>query len=228
MRAFIFSLDAFVAFMVALVAIYSLIFFSSVPSAYYSMLTQAHYLSRDTLLALSTTACTGSMSGSCFTHSSSVLDNLASMRVSSARKSAIAQDTVGAMIPNQFGYRLEVSRDDGSWEPIYDTAVQNDGHANKSKKLTVTTQVFTFGYSNTLIKPNASVFHYLSCDGGGAGAGAGAQFGGWGTITCGETGSDASGIGGKPFGNTNPSDYMGGGDLVPAAQVRVVRLTVFI
>jgi len=229
MRAFIFSLDAFVAFMVALVAIYSLIFFSSVPSAYYSMLTQAHYLSRDTLLALSTTTCTADVSDSCYIHSSSVLDNLASSRVSDSRKDGITQETVGNMIPNQFGYRLEVSKEDGSWDSIYDTADADDGHANVSKKLTVTTQVFTFGFSNTLNKPSASVFNYLSCGGDRGGAGGPQEGTSWGTSTCGVWTGGASGPEGRPVGNTNPNDYMGTGTgLVPTPQVKVVRLTVFI
>ena len=223
MRAFIFSLDAFVAFMVALVAIYSLIFFSSVPSAYYSMLTQAHYLSRDTLLALSTTACDAdAVSASCGIPTSSVLDNLASYKLAAkpAQRRALVSETVGNMIPNEFGYKLEVSNDTGGWDSVYDTADADDGHANKSRKLTVTTQVFTFGFSNTLNKPSQSVFSYSSCHGD---PNLGIEGGKWGTITCGET----SGIGGKPFGNTNPSVYMGG-DLVPTSQVKVVRLTVFI
>ena len=226
MRAFIFSLDAFVAFMVALVAIYSLIFFSSVPSAYYSMLTQAHYLSRDTLLALSTTTCSDDVvSGYCVIPTSSVLDNLASYKMAqqASNRKSLAGETVGKMIPNEFGYKLEVSKDDG-WEMVYDTAVENDGHATTSKKLTVTTQVFTFGYSNNLNKPSQSVFSYSSCHGD---PGLGAEGGKWGTITCGEW-TGGSNPEGKPFGNINPSDYMGGGELVPTPQVKVVRLTVFI
>ncbi len=251
MRAFIFSLDAFVAFTLALVAIYSLIFFSSIPSAYYYLLTQGHYLSRDTLLSLSTAQCSNYY-GVCEAPAGSVLDNIVGQADAGNRK-ALVQSTVGAMIPVQFGYVLETSQDLGqTWGVVYDTASEgSDPHAKTSKKLSVTTQVITFDYSGRLRKFPESPYNYLTCHGdgygddtggaGGTGGTGGFATGGgddWGTITCGTFntstgGSSGNGTGGTsqnmtvPLGNTYPGNVLGG-DIVPSSDVRLVRLTVYI
>ncbi len=249
MRAFIFSLDAFVAFTLALVAIYSLIFFSSIPSAYYYLLTQGHYLSRDVLLSLSTSQCTSAY-GVCITPSATVLDNIVEQTDISNQK-ALVQSTVGVMIPIQFGYVLESSRDNGAtWGVIYDTASEHgDPHAKTSKKLSVTTQVITFGYSGAVRKFPFSPYNYLTCQGdgfgddlsGGAGGGTGGVSGGigdnFGTITCGTFNTSGGGPGGNtstgggnatiPLGNVYPGNVLGG-DIVPSSDVRLVKLTVYI
>ena len=212
MRAFIFSLDAFVAFTLALIAIYSLIFFSSIPSSYYYLLTQGHYLSRDVLMALSTTACTSS-SYVCKSEGASLLDNLASQQNPALSKDLV-QKTIGKMVPVQFGYTLEsVDAQGGTTAVIYDTATDDTllpvakQHAKTRKKLSISSQVMTFGYSSTYGKPAASVFNYLSCNADGNGLGQ--------LITCG------------PYGNTDPS-VTAGGDLVPSATVKILKLTIFI
>ncbi|HSB47451.1 MAG TPA: hypothetical protein VLD37_05535 [Candidatus Bilamarchaeum sp.] len=255
MRAFIFSLDAFVAFTLALVAIYSLIFFSSVPSAYYYLLTQGHYLSRDILLSLSTTRCSDDY-GVCENGLGSVLDNMVSMGDpnETSNREQLIKNTVGVMVPRQFGYAVELSGTEGSsWELVYDTKDDAmDDHAKTRKKLTVSTQVITFGYSGRVNKFVESPFNYLTCNGdgynldGSIGSGTGGGTGTSGTsgggdagiITCGSvsnngTGgpgsvsSNGSGTEGTPFGNIHPSNVLGG-DLVPSSDVRLVRLTIYI
>lgn len=204
MRAFIFSLDAFVAFTLALIAIYSLIFFSSIPSSYYYLLTQGHFLSRDVLMALSTTTCVES-SYDCISPGTSLLDNLASDKWGDpSLRNDLVQRTVGKMIPTQFGYTLE-SIDSQGAKPVYDTAtVAGDSHAKVSKKLSISAEVMTFGYSAAYTKPSVSTYRYLSCNAGNANAP---------LITCGTSG------------NSNPSDT---GALVPSANVKVMKLTIFI
>ncbi len=241
MRAFIFSLDAFVAFTLALVAIYCLIFFSSVPSAYYYLLTQGHYLSRDILLSLSTTQCTDDY-GTCKADGS-LLDNIVAQDNAALRRDRV-RNTAGVMVPQQFGYTVELSEDEGgSWAVVYDTAdytPAEDPHAKRSKKLTVATQVMTFGYGGKVFKLQTSPYNYLSCEGEGIiGGGAG---GGWtggqgtadfGIITCGELTQTIDNGDGTftnvttNIGNTNPSDILGG-DLIPSSDARLVKLTVFI
>ncbi|MEW6722801.1 MAG: hypothetical protein AB1324_06065 [Candidatus Micrarchaeota archaeon] len=244
MRAFIFSLDAFVAFTLALVAIYSLIFFSSVPSAFYYLLTQGHYLSRDILLSLSTTTCTDTF-GVCVADGS-LLDNIVAHDDAALRRSLI-NNTVGKMVPDQFGYVVELSDDEGvSWDVAYDTGAEaGDPHAKTSRKLTVATQVLTFGYGGKLYKLQTSPYRYNSCNGDGL-IGGGAAYGGTvtggtgetvdlGIITCGtftETVDDGSGTGTttnetRNIGNTYPGDILGG-DLIPSSEVRLIRLTIFI
>lgn len=205
MRAFIFSLDAFVAFTLALIAIYSLIFFSSIPSSYYYLLTQGHYLSRDVLMSLSTTPCDAPYD--CRSAGASLLDNIASQQDPDLRKNLV-QSTVGRMVPVQFGYVLEAISPDGSTQLLYDTSSEAaDLHAKAARKLSISSQVMTFGYSATYSKPSASVFNYLSCNPNEAGIG--------GLITCG------------PYGSNNPSGA-GGSDLVPSATVKIMKLTIFI
>lgn len=243
MRAFIFSLDAFVAFTLALVAIYSLIFFSSVPSSYYYLLTQGHYLTRDTLLSLSTTACASDY-GVCGAPGS-VLDNIVGQENEAFQKNMI-QSTIGEMIPDQFGYRLEMSTvggtgDLGPWELLYDTALEpGETHADQSKKLSVSSQVITFGYSDDVKKLRFSPYTYLTCGfaadgggGGGDGSGHGDGWADWGIITCGTVSISGGGDSNESsseevnIGNTHPSNILGG-ELVPSSDVKVVRFTVYI
>jgi len=205
MRAFIFSLDAFVAFTLVLLAIYSLIFFSSIPSSYYYLLTQGHYLSRDALLALSTTMCTGDYAG-CESGSASLLDNIVAQPPGGPRDLLI-RDSVGKMVPDQFGYVLEMNDPlTGGWESLYDTStVGGETHARSGKRLSVSSQTITFGYAGNFTKPAESIYGYPPFCNGGIGAAA---------ITCGDSGS------------VDPSSISG--DLVPSAKVRIVRLRVFI
>jgi hypothetical protein len=211
MRAFIFSLDAFVAFTLALIAIYSLIFFSSVPSSYYYLLTQGHYLSRDVLMALSTTPCSN-VDYLCTSEGASLLDNIASQGDMNLRKNLV-QSTVGRMVPVQFGYTLEAVGPEGGRETVYDTAIDDAllpparQHATARKKLSISSEVMTFGYSSTFSKPYSSVYNYLTCNPGGTGLG--------GLVTCGEGA------------NKNPTG-ISGADLVPSATVKILRLTIFI
>jgi hypothetical protein len=238
MRAFIFSLDAFVAFTLALLAIYSLIFFSSVPSAYYYLLTQAHYLSRDTLLALSTSQCTPDY-GSCAAQGS-VLESIVTQNSIPLRTDLI-RSTVGVMVPPQFGYSLEMSGDEGSnWDLLYDTAdygSTQDPHAKNSKKLSVSTQVMVFGFGGKVLALQTSPYRYTSCDGAGIMGDEGASGTGsqdtvdFGIITCGQITQDGGGGGAtetKNIGNMHPRDFINRGDLVPASDAKIVKLTVYL
>ncbi|VVC03521.1 Uncharacterised protein [Candidatus Bilamarchaeum dharawalense] len=234
MRAFIFSLDAFVAFTLALVVIYSLIFFSSVPSAYYYLLTQAHYLTRDVLYSLSTTRCS-TLYSPCSNAGTSVLDNIAFPEAATFPENLI-QDTVGSMVPNQFGYAIEVSKDMGqTWLVAYNTSAKpSDPHAKTTRKLQVSTQIMVFNYPDTLKKMGKTPYNYNSC---GFGAGwvegvpgsDGSTWTNWGEITCGllQINGSSPGSNGTIIGNTPPENLLHG-DLVPSTDVRVVKFTVFI
>lgn len=205
MRAFIFSLDAFVAFTLALVAIYSLIFFSSVPSSYYYLLTQGHYLARDAAMTLSTTQCYPHYR-SCPVITGSLLDNLASDKSSAVYREDLIIGTIGEMIPNQFGYRVELSVDEGeNWDSIYDTSeVHDEVHTGKGKKLSVSSQVISFGYVDHVSKEEESIHRYRTCNPGDDSAD---------VITCG------------PLLNVDPSSAV---DIIPELQPRLIRITVFI
>jgi len=220
MKAFIFSLDAFVAFTLALVAIYSLIFFASVPSSYYYLLTQGHYLARDTLYSVSTSDCVRASAGipgfaDCRIAGGSVLDNIVFGNPSYQKDTII--NSVGMAVPKQFGYVLEVSADNGrSWAELYDTSspdtsLDTQQHARAVRKLSVSSQVVAFQYSSTPAKNNPNPYLYTSCMGG-ITDGSGNIL-----LTCSDF-PKYGGYGGGPA----------GGDIVPATGIRLVRLTIFI
>lgn len=203
MRGFVFSLDAFVAFTLALVAVYSLIFFSSVPSSYYYLLTQGHYLAKDALMATAMAEC-DITHYACGDVSGSVLDAIISSDNPELRDQLI-QESIGGIIPVQFGYRLEISDNQGeSWSSIYDTSEQTDDpHAKKTNKMEVTSQVVNFGYTGVYQKLEESPFSYNTCDGTSGDL----------VITCGN------------HSLIDPDAY---GEIVPLPTTKLVRLTVFI
>ncbi|MFH1520895.1 MAG: hypothetical protein ABID61_04570 [Candidatus Micrarchaeota archaeon] len=236
MRAFIFSLDAFVAFTLALVVIYSLIFFSSVPSAYYHLLTQGHYLTRDILYSLSTTQCSGYFG--CITDDTAILDNIAFSSDGHLPTIELIKETAGEMVPNQFGYVLEVSKDQGqTWITKYNTsAVPADPHADSPKKLQISTVVMAFNYPSAINKMDYPPYNYMTCgfsSGWSAGdsvpGSGGSVWTDWGIITCGEltTPGGSPGTGGYIIGNHPPEETLQG-ELVPSTDVRLVRFTIYI
>jgi len=204
MRAFIFSLDAFVAFTLALVAIYTLIFFSSIPSSYYYLLTQGHFLARDTLYSVTTSDCLTEQGLLCEENGTSVLDNIA-FGTNGNYTITLVNSTIGNAIPNQFGYTLESSEDDGtSWSTLYDTSSANgDSHAKAKKKLSVSSQIPVFEHESKPMK-TVNPYQYKTCMGEVAGEGF--------VITCGG----------------EPQTSIAHDTLVPKAGVRLVKLTIFI
>ncbi len=203
MKAFIFSLDSFVAFTLALVAIYTLIFFSAIPSSYYYLLTQGQYLTKDTLYSLSTSDCV-TPQFSCNLSHSSILDNI----VFGTDSQDNIRNSIGAVVPDQFGYKLEISQDNGqTWAPLYDTSSQNDGHARTKLKMSVSSQVVVFQNPNDLANKDApDPFTYETCNGGQVGP----------VLTCSSSPSNA------------PAGIGGAGVYVPSPSFRLVRLTIFI
>ncbi|MDO8554647.1 MAG: hypothetical protein Q7S22_07605 [Candidatus Micrarchaeota archaeon] len=167
-RAFIFSIDAFISFTIALSVIYSIVFFSSVPSAYYATLAQAHSLSRDTLLALSTSKCDdpsicGNFKGS------TILDILvfkSSFMGPSGQRAEFVKQFIGPQIPSQYGYIFEVSDENGVWTMVYNTSdpamATSDSHKKTKDKLSISS--YLPGFSST-ISPPENPYSYLSCHG---------------------------------------------------------------
>ncbi|MEM3422179.1 MAG: hypothetical protein QXF35_00315 [Candidatus Bilamarchaeaceae archaeon] len=202
MRGFIFSLDAFVAFILALVAVYTLIFFSSVPSAYYFVLTQAHYLSRDALISSASTPCSVLIKDC----SGSVLDLIVSADSSSPIINSVVQQSIGKSIPNQFGYKLEKKSGD-EWVVIYDTSlVASDPHAKSMKKLQASTTITNIGLfsQSDYLYQTGNPYLYNSCKDIGASEKR--------VITCGNA-------------ELLPPDDS---KIAPAVNSTLVRLTVFI
>ncbi|MEM4272262.1 MAG: hypothetical protein QXH30_01615 [Candidatus Bilamarchaeaceae archaeon] len=185
-KAFIFSLDSFVAFILTVAALYSLLFFSTVPSAYYSSLMQANYLAKDTLLTLATTACTEVPDCEGMTYLDYILLELENGLTDQAHGGEPAREYIGratyspqgsALIPEQFGYKIEVMRPDGTWseesdlsllseEPhaYYDTRL-DELSVNKKEynKLKASAHILFFGYSEG-DEPEVP-YSYITCSG---------------------------------------------------------------
>ncbi len=175
---------------------------------------------------MSTTACTDDY-GTCPVDGS-VLDNIAAdahTQTERALREQLVQATIGDMIPEQFGYRVEISPDQGqTWDVIYETTAPGDPHADTAKKLTISSQVISFGYSGQVKKFKESPYNYLTCTGDGYGDGDTDAFDDWGLITCAVipiSGKE------KPMTNQHPGTVLRG-DLVPSSNVKVVRFTVYI
>jgi hypothetical protein len=160
-KAFVFSLDSFVAFTLVVAALYTLVFFSTVPSAYYSTLTQANYLAKDTLVALMTTTYDGEGSSG-----QTYLDLIIEGSPDAARKYS------GSMVPEQFGYKLEtadyVAGGEPEWAEVYSTATDTDTQQNKHKreyhKLKATAQALYLAATNER-NIGESPYGYITCYG---------------------------------------------------------------
>ncbi|MCX6768554.1 MAG: hypothetical protein NTY83_01795 [Candidatus Micrarchaeota archaeon] len=157
MKAFIFSLDSFVAFTLTVAALYTLVFFSTVPSAYYAGLMQANYLAKDTLLSLATTSYSSDQ-----TYLDKIIGDLNDGQAQSAR------GYIGALVPPQFGYRLESYDEDAvNWITIYDTASDPDPPPNRNThyyKLKATAKS-VYLIVHPARSPGGSPYWYMSCGG---------------------------------------------------------------
>lgn len=178
LKAFVFSLDSFVAFVLTVAALYSLLFFATVPSAYYSSLMQANYLAKDTLLTLATTV-VGEDDPICSegqTYLACVIENPIAARnyIGSDGPEGIYSDS--ALVPSQFGYKLErimydeetgeIDYSQWEWVEVYNTA-DDDPSANKKQyhKLKAAAHALYFGYDNAPAGAEESPLHYMTCGG---------------------------------------------------------------
>ncbi len=184
-KAFVFSLDSFVAFILTVAALYSLLFFATVPSAYYSSLMQANYLAKDTILTLATSQA-GEAAETLYGCDPQITALACVLPDAGSVNEAAARDLIGfsdgskmtsALIPPQFGYKIEIMEYDagleggidlesGDWVEMYDTA--NDlSSANKKEyhKLKAAAHSLYFGYDKVPLDEDESPFKYVSCGG---------------------------------------------------------------
>lgn len=154
-KAFIFSVDAFVAFTLILIVLHSLIFISAIPSSYYGGLMQANYLARDTLNALAV-ADAGKIVDSRFS-GKSVLEYV----ISDCKPVSTCVDTrIGALIPVQYGYALDkLDTNTKTWVALYDT------NKNYNKfRATGYTIVFDDYIKRTTENEIETPYSYITCN----------------------------------------------------------------
>lgn len=166
-KAFIFSLDAFVAFTLILVVLHALIFLAAVPSSYYTGLMQVNYLARDSLNSLASADASKVLCDyadqECLTFYSgkTLLDYV----VSNKDDPDVIRARVGALIPNQFGYRLELLSSDGVVSLIYDTnKFSNDPHNKFYHKLKASAHSIYFGYTDEGRRGLDNPYCYMTCN----------------------------------------------------------------
>ncbi len=146
-KAFVFSIDAFVAFTLCMVALYSLVFFSGIPHTYYSNLMQANDLSKDILTT--------------FMDSPSPKEGQSSLLgyLVFNGENTIAENYLDELVPTQFGYSLETSTDGDTWDSVITTEEKT------YKKLKAVSYALLFDFESPTISSNP--FSYNTCSGGG-------------------------------------------------------------
>lgn len=160
-RAFIFSLDAFVAFVLIAVVISMLIFVSSTPRASYLSLEQAHQLAYDTLSALSFSG-----DGSGTTYLGQILGGSGNTG-EIMRRVAGGNPNYYGIIPKGFGYRLDsYNFNNDTWSVLYDAGsdASSDRYGKNYTKLRASSTSFISLY-DVLPNPGFSPFCHLGCQG---------------------------------------------------------------
>ncbi len=173
-KGFIFSLDAFVAFTLSLAAIYTMIFFSSIPSAYYNTLTQAHFLAKDSLVSLSQTYCDRALYPGTPSYCDAVgdatfLEYLTFRAQDPDREFKFFLDQ---LIPPQYGYTVNILDQSGIPTKVYSTADETPAfrtHKPHKDRLSASAHILVFQY-NEAVKPPENPYRHNTCQGiGGAG-----------------------------------------------------------
>lgn len=166
-KAFIFSIDAFVALTIMLIIIQSVVLISAVPSSYYGGLMQANYLARDTLGMLANANATAVLPAAASETAAkfSMLDYV----IGNKGDQATFRSFVGAAIPDQYGYSMDMWNPSTSeWTNLYNTSGDTDPANTHSKlyhKLRAVAYAFYFGYTAPR-DPGHNPYTYRSCSGG--------------------------------------------------------------
>jgi len=173
-RGFVFSLDAFVAFVLIMITINLLIFTIGTPKPYYTELESAHILAHDTLQVLATSGDAPAQ-----TYLERILRDDSSadipdiMRRVAGGKDNCIPNGCRPIIPRGYGYRLEYLNLDGvqpgeseDWQTLYDSGTDSnsDRRGKIFTKLQASATTFLSVYTFKPM-PGGSPFCYKSCRG---------------------------------------------------------------
>ena len=176
-RGFVFSLDAFVAFVLIMVTVNLLIFTIGTPKPYQTELESAHILAHDTLSVLATSGDDG-ISG---TYLERIMDSHGSAHGIMVRVAG-GDDSYHPIIPRGYGYRLEyldvgktaadgtVDAADGgeAWHVLYDAGTDgcpsSDRCGKHFTKLSASATTFLSMYA-PMPYPGESPFCHAGCKG---------------------------------------------------------------
>jgi hypothetical protein len=177
-RGFVFSLDAFVAFVLIMITINLLIFTIGTPKPYYAELEAAHILAHDTLAVLATSG--GATGGSLpdGTYLEQILGGASPAEINGIMvKVAGGNSTLyRPIIPGGYGYRLEYlnldivqAGADENWTALYDAGTDgcpygSDRCGKSFTKLQASSTMFLSAYARPPM-PGESPFCHAGCKG---------------------------------------------------------------
>ena len=186
-RGFVFSLDAFVAFVLIMITINLLIFTIGTPKPYYAELEAAHILAYDTLQVLSASGDISQPGTPAQTYLERILrddssDDMPDMmrRVAGGNDSCSLTARCRPIIPKGYGYKLQYLNLDNAqagagspppgasedWKTLYDAGAdpQSDRFGKNYTKLQASATVFLSAYVFQPM-PGKSPFCHASCNG---------------------------------------------------------------
>ncbi|MEW6328563.1 MAG: hypothetical protein AB1468_00450 [Candidatus Micrarchaeota archaeon] len=191
-RGFVFTVDAFVALLLALVLIPALMFFVHIPGVYYERFEQVQDVARDAMTSLSVMPLSAFENSPNYTIanltyaelkngadkyaavernvSASVLEQIAvSWSNGDTRFCGLSQEFLERMIPRQYGFSLLVyNSSSGSWETLYSSSVGCGGGATRTVQYARAQFAEVRVVSGVKLHGNytSSKFEYNSCHGG--------------------------------------------------------------
>jgi hypothetical protein len=209
-RGFIFSLDAFVAFVLIMITINLMIFTIGTPKPYHAELEAAHILAHDTLRVLATSG--DSLPGTEQTYLERILANEGdTVAINDIMVRVAGGSSARSIIPRGYGYRLEYLNVDApggeNWVALYDAgtdgcAFGSDRCGKNFTKLQASETTLLAGY-DPLPAPGESPFCHAGCQG---------------YISPGVY---------APTCNTTPCDTVNSNFLAGSNSLRIVRLVVY-
>lgn len=154
-RAFVFSLDAFVAFSLILISIQSLLIITSVPKGYYPALLQAEFLAKDTLQAVSLAKDSANQS---------LLGSSSANIVGGLSPASQLTQATDSLIPPSYSYAyyfynassakwiLLYNASDPSHFDAFNPSASANGHVNVSyRRVAASAQMLMMNYSSPMV-----------------------------------------------------------------------------
>lgn len=172
---YIFSLDAFVAFSLILIAIQALLLMTSTPRSYYPALLQAEYLAKDSLEAMSiayppcTTGIACDRTYAELLYSGTGSTSALTYGCARGAKSTCShiRDTLDQAIPPQYSYSFAFYDLTGnSWRDIYNASADDQStHYNVNySRVMASGQIFMIGYT-VPVRTGQSPYCNVECHG---------------------------------------------------------------
>ena len=172
-RGFVFSLDAFVAFVLIMITINLLIFTIGTPKPYYSELEAAHILAHDTLMVLATSGDAPMPGVPAQTYLERILGGASQTDIHDIMVKVAGGNGNHTIIPRGYGYKLQYLNLDSAvpgapedWATLYDAGSDSgsDRNGKNFTKLQASATTFLSAYALQPM-PGESPFCHAGCKG---------------------------------------------------------------